>query len=226
MTAGRLKTLERGIEALLLIARTPGGLKVGDLAERLRLHRAVAYRIVATLTDHAMVRRAEDGRITLGTSAYMLGSRTLDGLRETARPILQDLAEQSGATAFLSIAECDECVVALTAEPREAAIAIHYRVGTRHPLQRGAAGIAILALRPEAENESDDILFAREHGYSVTRGQLHKGAIGVSSAAHLPTDGLTMLECSVGVVALETLDVDLAARAAVSAARQIVDRLS
>ncbi|MGR3805714.1 IclR family transcriptional regulator [Marinibacterium profundimaris] len=225
MTTGRLQTLDRGIETLLLVARTPGGLKVGDLADRLGLHRAVAYRIVATLADHAMVRRMEDGRIVLGAAAYMLGARSSDGVRDQARPVLERLAEQTGATAFLSIAEGDECVVALTAEPREVGVAIHYRVGTRHPLNRGAAGIAILALRPETEGESEDLKFARVHGYSVTRGQLHKGAIGVSSAVRLSTAGEAGLELSVGVVALEELDLDRAAEAVPAAARALSDRL-
>ncbi|MBK0328981.1 helix-turn-helix domain-containing protein [Rhodobacteraceae bacterium F11138] len=221
MAAGRLQTLERGIEALLLIARTPGGVKVGDLAQKLGLHRAIAYRIVATLADQAMVRRTEDGRVVLGANAYLMGAHSSDGLRELARPILHTLAEQTGATAFLSIADGTECVVALTAQPRDVPIAIHYRVGTRHPLQNGAAGIAILALRPESDTDTDDIRFARQHGYSVTRGQLHKGAIGVSSAARLPSPDDGSMEFSIGVVALEELDIDVAARAVLSAANRI-----
>ena len=136
-----------------------------------------------------MVRRLSDGRIVLGAEAYLLGARTADSVRAMARPVLEELAERTRATAFLSIAEGNECVVALTAEPREATINIHYRVGTRHPIDRGAAGIAILATRPAQESDSEDIRFAREHGYSITRGQLHRGAIGVSSAVHLPGDG-------------------------------------
>lgn len=221
--SGKLQTLERGIETLLLVARTPGGLKVGDLAARLGLHRAAVYRIVATLSDHGMVRRISDGRIVLGLGAFLLGARTADSVRALARPVLEALAERTGATAFLSLAEGSECVVALTAEPRNAMINIHYRVGTRHPIDRGAAGIAILATRPAAPEESDDIRFAREHGYSITRGQLYRGAVGISSAVRLRGDGFIGLEFSVGVVALEELDLDEAAKAVPAAARDLSD---
>ncbi len=226
MSNGKLQTLERGIEALLLIAKTPGGLKAAELAVRLDLHRAVAYRIIATLADHGMVRRLSDGRIVLGAEAYLLGARTADSVRAMARPVLEELAERTRATAFLSIAEGNECVVALTAEPREATINIHYRVGTRHPIDRGAAGIAILATRPAQESDSEDIRFAREHGYSITRGQLHRGAIGVSSAVHLPGDGFAGLDFSIGVVAREELDTDTAAEAVPAAAQALSQSFS
>lgn len=223
--SGKLQTLERGIEALLLIAHTPEGMKVSDLTARLGLHRAVAYRIVATLVDMSMVRRLEDGRIVLGAAAYLLGARTADTVREMARPVLETLAEQTSATAFLSLAQGDECVVSLTAEPREASINIHYRVGTRHPITRGAAGIAILATRPETPDESEDIRFARANGFSLTRGQLHKGAIGLSSAVVFQNAAFAGLEFSVGVVALEELDIPKAQVAVPAAAKALAESL-
>ncbi|TDE39876.1 MarR family transcriptional regulator [Antarcticimicrobium sediminis] len=224
MAQGTLQTLDRGIEALLLIARTPGGLKVGDLAERLKLHRAIAYRIIATLSAHGMVRRVEDGRIVLGAAAFQLGAQAADSVRSLAQPILEDLAETTGATAFLSMAEGADCVVVQTAEPRRAVVNIHYRVGLRHPIRLGAAGIAILAARPAHPDDSEEIRTAREQGYSVTRGQLHKGAVGVSSPVRLLGAAFAGMEYSIGVVALEALDLDLACRAVPEAARALSGR--
>lgn len=224
MSNGTLQTLDRGIDALLLIARTPGGIRAGQLAALLGLNRAVSYRIVATLAGHGLVRRLEDGRMVLGSTALLLGAQIVEGIRTAAKPVLEDLAECTGATAFLSMADRDECVVAMTAEPRTAAINIHYRVGTRHPITRGAAGIAILAARPPSEQDTDDIRLARAQGFSATRGQLHKGAVGVSSSVHLPAKGFAGMEYSIGVVALETLDLDLAARAVPAAAQTLSDQ--
>lgn len=224
MANATLQTLDRGIEVLLLVARTPEGLKVGDLALRLGLHRAAAYRIVATLVDHAMLRRTDDGRIILGAGAFVLGAHAADNLRDLARPVLQALAERTCATAFLSMAQGPDCVVALTAEPHDAFFNISYRVGTRHPINRGAAGIAILAARPEQADDSDDIRFARAHGYSITRGQLQKGAVGVSSPVIFPGLQFAGMEYSVGVVALENLDLGLAADAVPAAAKALSQR--
>lgn len=223
MANGKLQTLDRGIAALLLVARTPEGLTVGDLSARLGLHRAATYRIVATLADHGMVQRTEGGRIILGAGAFLLGAQAGETMRNLARPILEQLAQDTGATAFLSMAQGDECVVVLTAEPRDAFLNIHYRVGTRHPIDRGAAGIAILATRPEQPDEPEDVRFARAHGYSVTRGQLQKGAVGVSSPVRLPDADHAGTEYSVGVVALENLEMDSAIAAVRAAARSLSD---
>ncbi|MFZ3584609.1 IclR family transcriptional regulator [Loktanella sp. DJP18] len=225
MSNSKLQTLDRGIAALLLIAQSPGGLKVGDLASQLDLPRANAYRIVGTLTDHAMVRRLDSGHVVLGVGAYHLGGLTTDNVRTVARPVLEGLAEATSATAFLSMASGRECIVALTAEPRSSSIAIHYRVGHRHPITRGAAGIAILAGLPAAADDSDDIRFARDHGYSLTRGQLHKGAIGVSSLVVPPGAGFAGPAFSIGVVALEELDLNCATVAVPLAAKRLAEML-
>ena len=226
MAGSTLQTLDRGLDALVLISRTPGGLRVGELAARLTLHRAIAYRIVATLAEHGMVRRLDDGRIVLGASAFQLGAQAADMIRAQARPVLDELAERTGATAFLSMAEGEECVVSLIAEPRDAMINIHYRIGYRHPVSRGAAGIAILAARPERADDSEEVRFCRTHGYSITRGQLHRGAVGVSSPVLLPGNGFAGLDFSIGIVALEELDVDRAVSAVPEAARFLASRFA
>lgn len=215
-----LQTLDRGIEALLLVARSPGDLRVGDIAQQLDLKRAAAYRIVATLCHHNMIRRREDGRLTLGAAAFQLGAEATDTVRSAARNVLEQLAEESGATAFLSVAEGLECVVAMTAEPHNAVVAIHYKVGVRHPLNRGAAGLAILAGRPALPDEPEEVSVARKNGYALTHGQLHRGAVGVSSPLTLPP-GLDRLNYSIGVVALEALDTDKACRTVCNAARRL-----
>lgn len=215
-----LQTLDRGIEALLLVARSPGELRVGDIAQQLDLTRAVAYRIVATLCHHNMIRRREDGRLTLGGAAFQLAAAATDTVRRAARNVLEQLAEESGATAFLSVAEGSECVVAMTAEPRNAVVAIHYKVGVRHPLNRGAAGLAILAGRPASPDEPEEVSVARQCGFALTRGQLHRGAVGVSSPLILPP-GLDQLYYSIGVVALEALDTDMASRTVCNAAQRL-----
>lgn len=226
MSTGKLQTLERGITLLRLVSQSPEGIRINELAAQLGLNRPTAYRIVATLVDQTMVRRLEDGRIVMGVGAYQLGARSSDSIQMLARPVLETLAQETGATAFLSMAEGDTCVVVMTAEPRDAVFNIHYKLGTRHPIDRGAAGIAILATRPESPKDSDDIRFCRANGYSVTKGQLHKGAVGVSSPVLLQDAGLTGLEFSIGVVALEALNIEQATKAVPKAAGHLVDALS
>ena len=202
----RLQTLERGLMALRALGEARDGLRIAELSERIGVHRTIAYRIANTLIAHHMVHRLGDGRLVLGSGAATLGAQAEGNLRALSRPVIEALAEAAGATAFLCLAEGEEGVAIPTAEPRNMLLNIHYRVGSRHPLGRGAAGLAILAGRPSADGDSEAVLRARRQGYSITRGELHVGAVGVASPVVLPAGAFRGLECSVGVVAMHGLD--------------------
>lgn len=220
-----LQTLDRGLRALDFVAHSPSGVTVSQIAEHLEVHRAIAYRIVATLESHHLVARGSDSRVRLGAGVTELSRRFAPQLLEEAQPVLHDLAESTGATAFLSVAEGAECVVVAVEHQRRNryGIQVSYREGTRHPLDRGAPGIAILATRGPAEDDTDDVVEARRLGYSVTHGQLQTGAVGVSTGFTLPPSLREVAsEASVGVVALGDLDVESAGRAAAAAAARLM----
>jgi len=202
----KLQTLERGIRALEEVAVSAEGLSIADLAERLGVARAITYRIVATLEDHAMIQRRPDGKIVLGSGTLAMAAQFDANLRVHARPLVEALAEEVGATAFLSVASGEDCVAVLVAEPSTRSFNINYRVGSRHPLARGAAGIAILSARPFDAGEREAVGVAREQGYSITRGELQPGAIGVACTVPLSRELHPGLESSLGVVAMEDLD--------------------
>lgn len=220
-----LQTLDRGIRALEIVSLSPGGISIADLAAELGVARAIGYRIVATLEAHALVARMEDGRVRLAAGTAILGSRFRSRLREVTQPLLRELAQQTSATAFLSTLEGDECVVLAVAEPDSGILRVGYRVGTRHPVDLGAAGIAILAGRPESGDDTPAVRKARADGYSITRGELEHGAVGVSSWVRAPVDHDIGFESSVGVVAIEGLDTDAAAAAVAATAARITAML-
>ncbi|WP_417676365.1 IclR family transcriptional regulator [Roseibium sp.] len=226
METTRLQTLDRGLIALRAVAESRDGLKISELAKRLGVHRAIAYRIAGTLEAHQMVYRLPDGRLILGSGIFALGATADTPLRTLARPVIEKLADASGATAFLCLAQGEEGVAILVAEPRDTFLNIHYRLGTRHPLNRGAAGIAILAGRPATEDEPEAVTRARKNGYSVTRGELQAGAVGVASPLRLTGPGLPGLECSIGVVALEGLETEKTARLVREAAETLQQQLT
>lgn len=225
MESNKLRTLDRGMTALKEIASADGGLTVAELAERLGVHRAIVYRIVATLGDHAMVHRLPSGKIVLGSGMVALGAQSGGHLRAIAQPVLAKLAMETHATAFMSVAEGTDCVAVAVAEPKEAFLNISYRVGIRHPLERGASGIAILAGRPARPDDPEAVRAARAQGYSLTEGELQPGAVGVSSPVVLPDGRYPGLECSVGVVAMGTLETDAAVEATKAAAVLLAESL-
>lgn len=190
-TGETAQTLDRGLRLLHLVADAPGGLTVTEAALRLGVGRAVVYRLVGALTQHGMVRRDGAGRLRLGAGVLHLARRAQPLLAEGALPALRRLAEQTGATAHLTVVEGGEAVAIAVVEPSWTSFHVAYRTGSRHPLERGAAGQAILAGRA---GQADPI---------ATSGELQPGAYGVAA----PVLGVPGLEASVGVVALAPLAV-------------------
>ena len=183
------QTLDRGLQVLLELGRPggAGGLTVSELASRLDVARPVVYRLVATLEARSFVSRGGDGRYRLGLGVARLQYAVRPVLVEVARPVLQDLADQAGATAHLTLAEGDQAVALLVTGPTWTAVHVAYRVGSRHPLERGAAGRAILEGRHGPPGRA-----------TTTSGELQLGAHGVAAAV----PGVPGLEASVGVVTM------------------------
>ena len=222
--ATTLQTLDRGLHALEIVAEHAEGISVAELAERLDVHRAIAYRIVTTLEQHGLVARSAEGPLRLGAGISLLAARFEPQLRAVAQPLLQALAKATRATAFVSVAQGEECVVILVAEPDEGLLRVGYRVGSRHPLSLGAAGIAILAGRPPRADDSEAVRQARSDGYSLTRGQLQLGAVGVASPVATP-QFRPGVEACVGVVAMDDLDTERAIREVKAHAHQLAELL-
>lgn len=215
------KTLDRGLRVLAAVADAPEeGVAPAELASRLGLHRAQVYRMLGTLAEHRLVRRVQSSRYVLGVGIVEMAGRVAGSLQAAATPHLHSLAEDLRATAFLSVADGDGAVAVAVAEPRGTAFHVAYRVGYRHPLTRGAPGLAILAGRPAAAGDMPDVLGARDRGYASTSSQLEPGAMGVAAPIRAPGG----LEASVGIVTLEgRLDEASAGSRVVEAAHAISD---
>lgn len=204
------QTLDRGLRLLHLVADVPAGLTVSEAATRLGVGRAVVYRLAGTLAAHGMLRRDQTGRLRLGAGVLHLARRAQPLLADAALPELRRLAERVGATAHLTVAEGEEAVALAVVEPSWTQFHVAYRAGSRHPLDRGAAGRAILAGQ------------RGEHGWVATAGELESGAYGVAA----PVPGVEGFAASVGVVALAALDTDTVGPLVVATAAAVARTLS
>lgn len=197
MSGETSQTLDRGIRVLHELADAHGGLTVTELAARIGVNRTVTYRLLATLEHHSLVRRDADGRVRLGLGVLGLARRVQPLLRDAALPVLRRLAEEVGATAHLTIADGGEALAVAVVEPSWTDYHVAYRVGSRHPLSRGAAGRAIMLARTGSANSAPT-----QTGYVVSKGELQPGAHGVAA----PVLGIPTMEASIGVVTLGPLD--------------------
>ena len=88
MTAETSQTLDRGLRVLKLLADTDHGLTVTELSHKLGVNRTVVYRLLATLEQHALVRRDLGGRARVGLGV-LIGS--LRSVRAFLEPVLEFL---------------------------------------------------------------------------------------------------------------------------------------
>jgi len=202
------QTLDRGLRLLALVTDTPGGVTITEAASRLGVGRAVIYRLAATLTDHSLVRRDAQGRLRIGVGLLHLARRAQPLLADAAVPALRRLAERAGATAHLTVADGSDAVAVAVVEPSSTMFHVAYRVGSRHPVIRGAAGKAL------SLGEGD--------GWTTSEGELQAGAFGLAA----PVLGVSGLTASVGVIALSPLDEETIGPLVQSTAATIATALS
>lgn len=203
------QTLDRGIRVLTALADSPSGLTIAQLAERVGAPRTAGYRLVATLEAHGLARRDTEGRVHLGVGVLRLAARVHPLLRQAAAPALRRLAEEVGATAHLTVAEGTDALAIAVVEPTWTDYHMAYRVGSRHRLNQGAAGKAILLGRSAARGPQE--------AYTVSEGELQPGAHGIAAPIH----DVPGLEASVGVVSFAPLDAGKVAARVIQAAAEV-----
>ncbi|MER0480199.1 helix-turn-helix domain-containing protein [Streptomyces sp. NBC_00400] len=212
MTAETSQTLDRGLRVLKLLADTDHGLTVTELSHKLGVNRTVVYRLLATLEQHALVRRDLGGRARVGLGVLRLGRQVHPLVREAALPALRSLAEDVGATAHLTLVDGTEALAVAVVEPTWTDYHVAYRAGFRHPLDRGAAGRAILKARQGRLQDA---------GLALTHGELEAGASGAAA----PLLGVSGIEGSVGVVMLADTVSERIGPRVVDAAREVSEAL-
>jgi len=208
-----IESLRKGIEVLFLFTEAEPALRLGEIAERLRLPKSTASRFASTLRDVGLLTQDQ------ATRRYQLGARLLalePALLRAARdlpalacPFLRDLAEESGETAHLTerrghvgvITELVESPHVLRMAPRR---------GQTVPLHAGALARTILAFLPAPEVAQilrrgplarlapgtpatpttlrRALAEVRRLGYAVTLEEINPGACGVA-APLLGADG-------------------------------------
>ncbi|MEY8042585.1 IclR family transcriptional regulator [Saccharopolyspora cebuensis] len=201
-------TLERGLSLLQAIADADSEAPtISELAAGVGVSRAAVYRLLGPLQRRGLVRR-EGSKVRLGLGVLWLAGQVLPQLRAAALPALRALAERVGATVHLTVADGAEAQAIAVVEPSWTSYHVSYRVGSRHPVQRGAAGRAV------------DLPPGGPRWLSST-GDPQPGACAIAA----PVRGVPGLRASVGVVALQPLKSDEIGPLVVEAAEAVAKTL-
>jgi DNA-binding IclR family transcriptional regulator len=174
------QTLARGLTALQTVAASPAGLTVQQLADQLGVHRTIAYRLLSTLAQFRLVAKGEDGRYRGAAGLAVLGASFDRNVRQLSVPTLRALADELGTTVSLLVAEGDQQVAIAVIVPSHVAYQLSFHEGSRYPLERGAAGIALLASMPPRPAERSLVSRARERGWVTTYGEIEPNTYGLA----------------------------------------------
>ncbi|MGV1033955.1 MAG: IclR family transcriptional regulator [Microbacteriaceae bacterium] len=137
------QTLSRGLTALSEIAHAAAPMSISGLAQRLGIHRSMAYRMVSTLEQHGFVERDSSGRVVLGLALLMLSRGIAQSLHIAAERELAEVANELQMTAFLSMLDGGEAVTMYSVVPHAADTTVAHRPGSRHSIDAGAPGRVI-----------------------------------------------------------------------------------
>lgn len=215
------QTLDKGLRVLELLAEADS-LSVAEIAEAVSVHRSVVSRLLVTLSARRYVERRHDRRFILGSRVLELGRGLRSDLRAAATPFMLELAERVNATTVLTVASGREAVVMSVAEPPGDHPHLTFKLGSRHPIDCGAEGVAILAGQPERDGERPAVGIARARGYAVSTDEVEPGTWGLAAPImvpdHLPAAGLA-------VIALRAKDERSVAAEVLRASHLIAERL-
>ncbi|MFP8880407.1 MAG: IclR family transcriptional regulator [Myxococcota bacterium] len=148
------------INALRLLEAFDGEDELGvtELSRYLDLHKNNVFRLLATLEQHGYIEQSADNdRYRLGYRCLELGEAFCrsHALLDRARPVVRDLAAESGETAHLAVLSAYE-VVHIDAEVFPQPILTGSRVGQRMPVHSTALGKVLLGCATDECRETYD----------------------------------------------------------------------
>ncbi len=200
-TSGSLSlTLSRGITLLEYVCAVETAPSIGQVAEHLGVHRSAAYRLLRTLEAHYLVRRDEAGKIHPAAGLTNLARGVENSLQTVGLPVMTKIADALEMSCFIAVAQGTDCFTLVTVEATTSH-AVTQHPGTRHHLDRGAPGIALLSGLTQQQREdlaglelSDKVQAhlrqAEVNGYATSHDEVIPGvgsvAVPLMAAGQLP----------------------------------------
>lgn len=150
---GHSQSLVRGLKLMELLASSPRGLALSDLAEAAELAPSTVHRLIQALHSKGYVAQDdEQGVWRIGVKAFRTGNSFVESrdFVATCRPFLRRLTRLSGESANLAIRDGTTAVFVAQHESPQMMRMIT-RLGSRAPLHASGVGKALLAWMHEDE---------------------------------------------------------------------------
>lgn len=149
MSDDRVRATETSIRVMEGIVELEGEAGITELATHLSVAKSTIFKHLNTLERNGLVVKHDD-RYRIGLRALEFGgyAQRYDGVYDTARPHVRQMADESGELANLMFEELGKGVYVYTAEG-DSAVEIDTQTGRRVYLHSTGLGKAILATLPD-----------------------------------------------------------------------------
>jgi len=141
-------SLVKALELLKLFSRGKGEWRMSELVEETGFHKSSVQRILSTLEQEGFLERCPENLLLyrLGLESLLLGNAAREnlGLRELARPFLEELVESTQETAHLSVVDNFQVYYVDKVDSPQA-VRMVTRVGQHIPIHTSSMGKALLA---------------------------------------------------------------------------------
>ncbi len=140
-----LKTVDRALDLLELLAHEAQGLRPVEIGARMSLNKVAVHRLLSTLIRRGFVEKREDGRCLVGLKLVAISSLRLNNLelKTEAQPWLRRLVDKVGQPVHLAIRDGNEIVYIEKIETVHS-IRMYSQIGKRSPLHCTALGKVLL----------------------------------------------------------------------------------
>lgn len=199
--------LQKYIHILRLFDETRSEWTVSEIAIALKVPVSTAYRTVREMVAEGMMENANEAHYRLGPFfvEYDRLVRTTDPLHHLGKELISEIVIQARIPCVAVLARLYGDMVMCIADTasKDSRVRTSYERGRPRPLTLGATSKVILAQLPArrltkllgtAENEMrqhpfaksneefrEDLALIKRRGYSVTRGEVDKGLVGIAA---------------------------------------------
>ena len=200
--AKTIQSVDRAAALIKAIADSPHNPTVNELATACGLNRSTTWRLLATLDSHGLIERDPiSQRYSLGYAFLRIAAGAdVDPLVRRGRPVLEQLARETGEATNLAVARRFSLVYVDQVDPPHVMAPNWY--GRTVPLHATSTGKAYLAFLAEEEQEAvlprrlerytattiterrrlgDELSAVRRNGYAICIGELEESLFGASA---------------------------------------------
>jgi DNA-binding IclR family transcriptional regulator len=151
----KIKVLDKLFKILNLFCEEDVELTTGEISKKLSINRTSTFRIISNLEAEGYLERdPRTAKYRLGLKWFILANLSNPHLhlKRVARPLLEDLNQQSGETVHLAVLSGGKALYLDKIEGKKTIRVVISRVGQKLPAHCTGVGKVLLAFLPEIES--------------------------------------------------------------------------